>query len=42
MSDTTTLIISLENAPGIIIPLIREVPPPVPEASAESDEMVRS
>src|SRR4029453_1826564 len=27
MSDTTTLIISLENAPGIIIPLIREVPP---------------
>jgi hypothetical protein len=27
MSDTTTLISSLENAPGIIIPLIREVPP---------------
>src|SRR5262245_44123686 len=27
MSDTTTLIISLENAPGVIIPLIREVPP---------------
>ena len=27
MNDTTTLVISLENAPGIIIPLIREVPP---------------
>jgi DinB superfamily len=27
MSNTTTLIASLENAPGIIIPLIREVPP---------------
>src|SRR5580765_1924663 len=27
MSDTTTLIAALENAPGIIIPLIREVPP---------------
>ena len=27
MSDTTTLIATLENAPGIIIPLIREVPP---------------
>ena len=27
MSDTTTLISALENAPGIIIPLIREVPP---------------
>lgn len=27
MSDTTTLITALENAPGIIIPLIREVPP---------------
>ena len=27
MSDTTTLIIALENAPGVIIPLIREVPP---------------
>ena len=26
MSDTTTLIAALENAPGIIIPLIREVP----------------
>lgn len=26
MSDTTTLIAVLENAPGIIIPLIREVP----------------
>ncbi len=26
MSDTTTLVICLENAPGIIIPLIREVP----------------
>jgi hypothetical protein len=27
MSDTNTLIAALENAPGIIIPLIREVPP---------------
>ena len=27
MSDTATLIAALENAPGIIIPLIREVPP---------------
>jgi hypothetical protein len=27
MNDTTTLIAALENAPGIIIPLIREVPP---------------
>jgi DinB superfamily len=27
MSDTTTLIAALEIAPGIIIPLIREVPP---------------
>jgi uncharacterized damage-inducible protein DinB len=27
MSDTITLIAALENAPGIIIPLIREVPP---------------
>ena len=27
MSNTTTLIAVLENAPGIIIPLIREVPP---------------
>src|SRR5215475_4392626 len=27
MSDTTTLIAALENAPGIIIPLIREMPP---------------
>ena len=27
MSDTTTLITALENAPGVIIPLIREVPP---------------
>lgn len=26
MNDTTTLILSLENAPGIIIPLIREAP----------------
>ena len=26
MSDTTTLLAALENAPGIIIPLIREVP----------------
>ena len=27
MSDTTTLIATLENAPGVIIPLVREVPP---------------
>ena len=27
MNNTTTLIDALENAPGIIIPLIREVPP---------------
>ena len=27
MSNTTALIAALENAPGIIIPLIREVPP---------------
>lgn len=27
MSNTTTLIATLENAPGIIIPLVREVPP---------------
>jgi hypothetical protein len=27
MRDTTALISALENAPGIIIPLIREVPP---------------
>lgn len=27
MSDTTILITALENAPGVIIPLIREVPP---------------
>jgi hypothetical protein len=27
MSDTKTLIAALENAPGVIIPLIREVPP---------------
>src|SRR6185369_637548 len=27
MSDTTTLIAALENAPDVIIPLIREVPP---------------
>jgi hypothetical protein len=27
MSDTTTLIAALDNAPGIIIPLIREAPP---------------
>src|ERR1700741_3382066 len=27
MSNTTTLIAALENAPGIIISLIREVPP---------------
>ena len=26
MSETTTLIAALENAPGVIIPLIREVP----------------
>lgn len=29
MSDTSTLISALENAPGVIIPLIREVPPQV-------------
>lgn len=27
MSDTTTLISALETAPGVIVPLIREVPP---------------
>jgi hypothetical protein len=27
MSDTTTLISALETAPGVIIPMIREVPP---------------
>ena len=27
MSNTTTLIAALENSPGVIIPLIREVPP---------------
>ena len=27
MSDTTALIAALENSPGVIIPLIREVPP---------------
>ncbi len=27
MNDTTTLIASLENAPGIVLSLIREVPP---------------
>ena len=29
MSDTTILISALETAPGVIIPLIREVPPPI-------------
>src|SRR6185295_11306339 len=29
MSDTTALIAALENAPGVIIPLIREVPPQI-------------
>lgn len=29
MSDTSTLISALENAPGVIIPLIREVPPQI-------------
>ena len=29
MSDTTALISALETAPGVIIPLIREVPPQV-------------
>lgn len=29
MSDTTTLISALETAPGVIIPLIREVPPQI-------------
>ena len=29
MSDTSTLISALESAPGVIIPLIREVPPQI-------------
>ncbi len=29
MSDTTTLVSALEKAPGVIIPLIREVPPQI-------------
>src|SRR6187399_1690710 len=29
MSDTTSLISALETAPGVIIPLIREVPPQI-------------
>jgi hypothetical protein len=29
MSNTTTLIAALETAPGVIIPLIREVPPQI-------------
>src|SRR5687767_15009273 len=29
MSDTTILISALETAPGVIIPLIREVPPQI-------------
>src|SRR5213075_1547879 len=29
MSDTNTLISALETAPGVIIPLIREVPPQI-------------
>lgn len=29
MSDTAALISALETAPGVIIPLIREVPPPI-------------
>lgn len=29
MSDTHNLITALETAPGVIIPLIREVPPPI-------------
>src|SRR6478752_1709989 len=29
MSDTTILIAALESAPGVIIPLIREVPPQI-------------
>lgn len=29
MSDTTTLISALETAPGVIVPLIREVPPAI-------------
>ena len=29
MSDTTTLISALETAPGVITPLIREVPPEI-------------
>ena len=29
MNETTTLIIALETAPGVIVPLIREVPPSI-------------
>jgi hypothetical protein len=29
MSNTATLISALETAPGVIIPLIREVPPQI-------------
>src|SRR3954447_2066355 len=29
MSDTDVLISALETSPGVIIPLIREVPPPI-------------
>src|SRR5213083_2162214 len=29
MSDTTTLIMALATSPGVIIPLIREVPPQI-------------
>jgi hypothetical protein len=29
MSDTSVLISALENAPGVIVPLIREVPPQI-------------
>ena len=35
MSNTTTLVAALENAPGVIIPLIREVASTVPEATAQ-------
>ena len=41
MSDKTTIIAALENAPGVIIPLIREVPPQFLKRG-QSDEMVRS
>ena len=42
MSDTTTLLAALENAPGVIIPSYSRGAAPVPEVSTQSDEMVRS